>query len=121
KSRQQISDAKRGDRDVLIQDLKRDWGADLHLPMAYATVETIVPRAIANPPRLTAKANDEGAIEAADKVAKVMNRQQEQINYELILQPTARRGFIYGLGVQKTYWEERVREVRTNVPRKLLP
>ena len=40
------------DRDGLLRDSKQTWGAQLHIPLSYRTIETMVPRAIAHRPRL---------------------------------------------------------------------
>jgi len=40
------------DRDGLLRDTKQTWGAQLHIPLSYRTIETMVPRAIAHRPKL---------------------------------------------------------------------
>ena len=104
-----------------ILDAQRDWGARLHIPYVFATVETIVPRALSNDPAMRALPFSPDARESAQAVAKVFERDQKKIGYEQKLQETARNGFIYGLGVQKCYWQKKARKIRTTEPRRILP
>lgn len=94
----------KNDRDAMIYDAKRNWGAHLHIPMSFRTIETIVPKAIAQAPKLLVEPRDEQWRENVESVRLLMDRQQEQINIDLYLQAVMRAGRIYGLGVGKTYW-----------------
>lgn len=105
---------------AVLLDAQRDWGARLHIPKTFATVETIVPRAISNDPMMKALPLKAEARDAAIAVARVFERDQKRINYEMKLQETGRRGFTYGLGVQKTYWQRKTRKIRTTEPRRIL-
>ena len=98
------------DRDAVINDLRRAMGAQLFIPYCFATIETIVPRVLANDPTMLAVPSTPEAKHAVEPVQQAIKRQQLDIGYDLILQPSARRGFKYGLGVQKTYWREKKRE-----------
>src|SRR5262245_57993692 len=46
------SRARRGDRDEVITQAKKTWGAELFIPFVYSTIETIVPRMVAHRPRM---------------------------------------------------------------------
>lgn len=105
---------------AVILDAQREWGARLHIPYVFATVETVVPRALSNDPVMRALPFTPEAKQSAMAVAKIFERDQKRIGYELKLQETARRGFTYGLGVQKTYWQRKARKQRVTVPRKYL-
>jgi len=97
------------DRDGLIYDAKQTWGAELHIPLSFRTVETIVPRAIANMPKLLVEPRDEQWVENVRAVKMLINAQQEQINIDLPFQEVMRSGHIYGLGVGKSYWKHEVK------------
>src|SRR4051812_37333908 len=40
------------DKDGLLYDQKQTWGAQLHIPLSFRTIEAMVPRAIAHRPRM---------------------------------------------------------------------
>ena len=99
------------DRDAMLYDAKKHWGAHLHIPLSFRTIETIVPRAISNMPKLLYLPRDEQWRKNLETVRLLIDSQQEQIDIDLPFQAVMRSGRIYGLGVGKTYWrkEERTR------------
>lgn len=97
------------DRDGYIVEAKKKWGAELHIPLSYRTVETVVPRAIAQAPKLLITPRDELWRESVEAVAMLIDAQQEQIDIDLPLQNVMRSGQLYGLGVGKTYWDRKAR------------
>jgi hypothetical protein len=100
------------DRDEVIEQGKREWGAELFIPFVYATVETVVPRALLNDPVMQIKPrNPNFTTDQAEAIKALYAERQAEIGYEMILQPTARRGFKYGLGAQKTFWNRKTREI----------
>ncbi|MGZ6031734.1 MAG: portal protein [Isosphaeraceae bacterium] len=110
------------DRDELLYSAKREFGAELFIPMAFSTVETVLPRMIAQNPRMILTPRPLRALppefldrldDNAENLRMLIDAQQDQIHYELILQDVAKDGLVYGLGVQKTYWKrsERVKQV----------
>lgn len=93
---------------------KRELGDELFIPMVFSTVETVVPRAIAHRPRMLVSARPlsvqapealEQMTDAAQNHQILLDAQQSELNYELVLEDIARDGFIYGLGVQKVSWK----------------
>ncbi len=98
----------RNDRDELLHDAKRTWGAHLHIPLSFRTIETIVPKAIAHAPKLLIEPRDEQWRKNVESVRLLIDRQQDQIDIDLPFQATMRAGRIYGLGVGKTYWRKEV-------------
>lgn len=102
------------DRDGVLQDAKRSWGAELFIPYTFSVIETIVPRVLSNRPRMLVLPRDEGSREKTEPVRQLIDSQQSKINYELKLQSVARSGFFYGIGVQKTFWDERVKSRRVH-------
>lgn len=100
------------DRDGYIREARKEWGADLHIPLSYRTIETIVPRAIANAPKLLYLPRDEQWEDNVESVQMLIDAQQEAIDIDLPFQDVMRDGQIYGLGVGKTSWDHQVRMVR---------
>jgi hypothetical protein len=98
---------------------KREVGAELFIPMTWSTVETVVPRVIAHRPRMLVTPRPL-SIQAPEALARMtdaatnhqilLDAQQSELQYELILEDISRDGFLYGLGVGKTSWK---REYRT--------
>lgn len=100
------------DRDGYIREARKEWGAELHIPLSYRTIETIVPRAIANAPKLIYLPRDEQWEPNVEAVQMLIDAQQEAIDIDLPFQDVMRDGQIYGLGVGKTYWDRQVRTMR---------
>jgi hypothetical protein len=92
------------DRDAVLYDAKKHWGAHLHIPLSFRTIETMVPRAIAHRPRMLYLPRDERWQENVETVRHLIDAQQDQIDIDLSFQDVMRAGMIYGLGVGKTYW-----------------
>ena len=121
--------ARRGssenDRDQVLNDARREWGAELFIPYCYATVETVVPRILSNDPKMLVRPRSPEARASARAVEELINTQQSEIGYDLKLQSVVRSGLKYGLGVQKTFWDEQKRKVLRTAPakrgRRLLP
>jgi hypothetical protein len=107
------------DRDTVVQEFVRVFGAELFIPYAFSTVETVVPRVLSNDPRMLVLANKPEGEAAVEPVRARFERDQSAINYELKLQDVCRSGLMYGLGWQKTYWEEKYRKGRKFEPRLL--
>src|SRR3954470_4760304 len=100
------------DRDQAVSAAQDEWGADLFIPFAYSTVETIVPRMVAKGPRMIVVPRDERAINSVRAMKLVIDAQCKNIDYETVLQIIGKDGLIYGLGVGKTRWRY---EQRTQV------
>lgn len=104
-------------RHDIFRDGQSEWGPELFVPMAFSTVETIIPAMLAQPPAM----NNIRALNAAsesnvENVKAMVEAQQEAMDYELRLQTIAKDGLIYGTGVQKTYWKKEWKKLRRNVP-----
>jgi hypothetical protein len=100
------------DQDDAISAAKAEWGADLFIPFAYSTVETIVPRMVAKGPRMIVVPRNEQAIGSVRAMKLVIDAQCKQIDYETVLQVIGKDGLIYGLGIGKTRWRY---ETRTQI------
>lgn len=105
------------DRDGWVREAHKKWGAKLHIPLSYRTIETVIPRAIANAPKLQALPRDEQWIENVQYVQMMLNAQQEQIDIDLPFQEVMRAGQMYGLGVGKTFWDKKTHMRQRMQPR----
>lgn len=97
--------ASKPDRDAVLNDGTKRWGAKLYLPYAFTAVETIVPRMLSNRPRMLFLPADADSAENTENMRWLVDRQQEACDYELSLQTTAKTGLVAALGVRKTYWK----------------
>jgi hypothetical protein len=104
---------------------KREWGAELFIPMVFGTVETVLPKVISQRPRMLVKPRPLKQLppeilfrldENADNHQLLLDAQQEQIDYELILQDVIKDGLMYGLGIQETFWRKEQRKQYQIVP-----
>ena len=107
------------DRDEVIGDAQASWGAELFIPFAYSTVETIIPRMVSKGPRMIVVPRDEQALGNVRHMKLVVDAQCKQIDYETILQVIGKDGLIYGLGVGKTRWKYEERTQIKAVPNPL--
>jgi hypothetical protein len=94
------------DRDGLLYDAKRDWGASLHIPLSFRTIETIVPAAISQRPRMLYFPRRQQWAENVANVRVLIDAQQDQIDIDLPFQAVMRSGRIYGLGIGKVCWRK---------------
>jgi hypothetical protein len=98
--------AGENDRDGLLHDAKGTWGAHLHIPLSFRTIEVMVPRAIAHRPRMLYLPRRERWAENVEAVKLLVDSQQENIDIDLPFQAVMRSGRIYGIGIGKTYWRK---------------
>lgn len=115
------SEASPRDKDGVVRDGQREWGATLYIPYTYTVVETIVPRMLSNRPRMLWLPGDKDSARNTENMRWLLDRQQEQLNYELRLQTTAKTGLICGLGVRKTGWRREVATRKRLAPMTLEP
>jgi hypothetical protein len=94
------------DRDGLLREGKRTWGASLHIPLSYRTIETMVPAAISQRPRMLYLPRKERFADNVQNVRVLLDAQQDQIDIDLPFQAVMRSGRIYGLGVGKSFWRK---------------
>lgn len=109
----------RRDRDPGLGSAKREWGAELFIPYAFSTVETILPRMLSNSPKILVRPRGRSSEENVENIKFIIEAQQEQIDYELILQRIARNALIYGIGWQKIAWKKEERDRKIVRPRSL--
>ena len=103
-------------RDAVWADARKEFGHDLFIPYAFSTVETVLPRAISNRPRMLVLPRNEGSERNVEHMKAMIDAQQSQIDYELRLQDIGKSGFMYGIGWGKSYWLTRTGQRQTVVP-----
>lgn len=106
----------KAERDELTADAAREWRTKLHIPITFATVETVVPRALASNPKMQAKPLTPQALGRTEPVRRLLEQQMDQIGYAMKLQPAARFAFKYGLGVTRTFWDKQVKRTVAYAP-----
>jgi hypothetical protein len=109
------------DRDTGLKDARRRWGAELVIPYVFATVETVMPAVLSQRPRPLVVPLDDTGMRNVENMKFLVDRQQEEMDYEMRLHPTAKDGFFYGLGVQMTYWRKEVRKDAYYLAPKAIP
>lgn len=99
------------DKDVVIDEIKREWGQPLFIPYGFAVIETNVPRILSQAPRYRALPGElsEGVQESLAPMEAQFEQDDAETHFERRLQETVRSGLRYGLGVQKSYWEKKCR------------
>ena len=102
------------DRDAVAADLIDEYGHDLHIPIAYSTIETELPRIVANRPRGLVLPNEQTADDNVENMRLLVDTQQDAMHFELLSQDVVKSGLLYGLGILKgPYWK---RVVQPGVP-----
>lgn len=105
------------DRDEVLHEAKKDWGANLHIPLSFRTIETMVPRAVAQRPKLLYLPRKPEFEMNTQNVQVLIDAQQENIDIDLAFQAVMRSGRIYGLGIGKSYWQTKTAVRRPVVER----
>jgi hypothetical protein len=106
---------------------QQEFGSSLFIPIVFSTIETILPRAVGNRPRMLVEPRPLRVLppnqmdrmeDNAENHRLLIDSQQSngEFLYDLVLQDVAKDGFIYGLGVQKTYWKRTQRQSVQVVP-----
>jgi hypothetical protein len=94
------------DRDTVMDEFRRTFGTELFIPYGYTVIETNVPGILSSDPTMRVRPLDEDAEPACEPIKRLYERDQKAIAYEMTLQEVVRSGLRFGIGVQKTYWEQ---------------
>lgn len=97
------------DVDVALDDAKREFGAELYIPFTFTTIETILPRLLAQPPQMEWGARDAESERNTEAMRWLCEQQRERMGYALELQSIAKEGLILGIGVGLTDWRSEER------------
>jgi hypothetical protein len=111
------AEASPRDRDAVLRDGQKEWGAELFIPHTFATIETQAPRILSNRPRMLILPRGRASERNVENMKFTIDAQQADIDYELVLQDVCKAGLIYNLGCQKSYWRTDKRKVRKLVQR----
>jgi hypothetical protein len=104
KSAYNSSSSDRG-RDLVRSDGEAEFGPEMFVPMAFSTVETVLPAMMSSAPQMAVLPRTPFSEKNVANVKAQLEAQQEQIDYPLVLQTVGKDGLITGLGVQKTWWK----------------
>lgn len=107
------------DRDIVIDEIKRQWGEPLFIPYGFAVMETNVPRIISQTPRYRARPGELSSEvqEVLAPAAAKFEQEDAETHFERRLQETVRSGLRYGLGVHKTFQECKTRKGKVAKPK----
>jgi hypothetical protein len=108
------------DADDFWASMRSTFGTELFIPHTFAAVETTVPRMMSNRPRMLVLPRDRPSESNVETMKLLIDAQQEQIRYEMALQPIVKTGLIYGFAVQKTFWHTELRD-KTRWVQRLVP
>ena len=100
----------RRDADDLNEAAQREFGDLMFVPMAFAIVETTLPRMLAQNPGMVLRPRAPKFEDGIEPLKVLTQVQQERIAYPLVLQDVGKDGLIYGLGVEKTWWEKKTQQ-----------
>lgn len=110
------------DRDVALKEAADNYfGSNLHIPYAYATVETMIARALANRPRSLVLPRKSIWTPNAQGMQTLVDTQHSNIDIELLWEDVMRDGFLFGLGTGKVYWRREWALRRRVKQRMLMP
>lgn len=94
------------DRDQTASELANHFDRDISVPIAYSTIETEVPRTIANLPRGEVLPMERLADENVGNMALLIGQQKALFGYTMLSQEVVKSSYLYGLGVKKgPYWK----------------
>src|SRR3954447_25401573 len=71
------------DRDTALDEAKQEWGAQLHIPLSFRTIETMVPAAISQRPRILILPKRMEWAENVASMRRLIDDQQNQISIDL--------------------------------------
>ena len=97
----------RRDADDLNDAAKREFGDLMFVPMAFAIVETTLPRMLSQNPGMVIRPRERDWEDAVEPLKVLLQVHQERGAYPLVLQDVGKDGLIYGLGVEKVWYERR--------------
>lgn len=104
------------DVDDILSSAKRQFGAQLFIPYAFSVIETVLPRMLANSPKVTVRGKKPEWEDLAEPIKFHIEAQEDEADYPLTLQDVGKSGLIYGLGVQKLPWVNESRESQRLAP-----
>lgn len=107
------------DKDTVMDEFRRVFGSELFVPYVFTVIETVLPRIFSDHPEMGIKPLNAAATEACEPVQRLYERDQAAGNTGITVQEVARSGLRYGIGIQKTYWDEVYKKGTKRKPRVL--
>jgi hypothetical protein len=108
--RQHAGARSANDVDEILREARAGFGADLFVPYVFSVIETTLPRVIDSAPRLRVKPCNPESEPNTENVRVALEEKQSEMGFSLALQDVGLSGLLYGLGVGKTFHEERFRK-----------
>lgn len=102
-------------RGVLDSTTKSMWQANIFVPYAFSTIETIVPRLVAGRPQIDVMPREEGDTDYARVQNYLVDYQWDQCDMDKLLPDIVRQMLIYGTSVVKVYWDKNVETVEEEI------
>lgn len=102
-------------RGVLDSTTKSIWQANIFVPYAFSTIETIVPRLVAGRPQIDVMPREEGDTDYARVQNYLVDYQWDQCDMDRLLPDIVRQMLIYGTSVVKVYWDKKVETVEEEI------
>lgn len=102
-------------RGVLDSTTKSIWQANIFVPYAFSTIETIVPRLVAGRPQIDVMPREEGDTDYARVQNYLVDYQWDQCDMDKLLPDIVRQMLIYGTSVVKVYWDKKVETVEEEI------
>lgn len=95
------------DRDEVAYSLAEQFHKDIHIPIAYSTIETEVPRTVQNLPTGRVLPDERLADENVQNMQLLVEQQKASMGFKLLAQEAIKDEFLYGLTVIKgPYWKK---------------
>lgn len=102
-------------RGVLDSSTKSMWQANIFVPYAFSTIETIVPRLVAGRPQIDVMPREEGDTDYARVQNYLVDYQWDQCDMDKLLPDIVRQMLIYGTSVVKVYWDKKIETVQEEI------
>lgn len=93
--------------DEVWREGQETYGTDLFVPVAFGIVEATVPLVINQRPRMLVIPRKKSSEDNVQYVQQMIDSQQQQMGYDLVLEEIAKTALMLGLGIQKVRWHEK--------------
>lgn len=85
--------------------LEKTWRSQLFVPYIKQTIDTIVPRMVSQKPKLNVLPREDGDIDSAQQMEKLVDYQWYKMKMNEKLKGLVKTGLIYGVGLVKLGWD----------------
>jgi hypothetical protein len=91
------------------------WQANIFVPYAFSTIETIVPRLVSSKPQIDVLPREKEDSLYAMLQAKIIDFEWDTMEMEQIMPDFIRQALIYGTSIMKLSWEKKTRMIEKQV------